>query len=472
MNNNTTNTIKDEKVDFVSNTFGTTLTEVFLAVVLPLFTCTIHCLLFQDKRWRQPFNFINQQMYFVLPILLGMTVLSDYLLLIDCALLCLLVLILLYRTNFAIGSFLQCFTKCPSDGDTGFISNYKAIMQIMTGFCILAVDFDIFPRRFAKAEVFGIGCMDLGVGAFVLSMGLTSPPAKGRQRVVFNYVLQTISSSLILIILGCARTFTVKMTNYQEHVTEYGAHWNFFLTLALVRIVGVCLQYLLPWCRSQLGYFLLSVLLMTSYQFMLSKGNVQHIFQHGFHGDDSRSNFLDANREGLLSSYGFLSVYFFGMFLGVQLFKLHLTPFNKICWLASWFTASICVLQLCIYYVTPISRQMVNASYYFVQIAVNLLILGCLLCSQIAIKAINLLKKKDDKNSPHSNSVSTLHGTISRNQLFYFLLANVLTGIVNKSVNTLYVSRLESFFILGIYMMVLNSAIFIIDRYLNKYFNN
>lgn len=464
--NNTTNTIKEDKVAFVSNTFGTTLVEVFLVVLLPLLTCTIHCLLFQDKRWRQPFNFINQQLYFVLPILFGTTILSDYLLLIDVTLFCLLLCILVYRTNFAFGSFIQCFMKCPIDEDTGFISNYRAIIQITTSFCILAVDFHIFPRRFAKAEVFGIGCMDLGVGTFILSMGLTSVPAKGRQRLVFNYVLKTISSSLILVILGCARTFMIKMTNYQEHVTEYGVHWNFFLTLALVRIVAVCLQYALPWFCSQLGYFLLSILLMISYQFMLSKGNLQEVFENGFYGDNSRSDFLDANREGLLSSYGFLSIYFFGMFLGVQLFKLHLTSFNKICWLASWFMASICVLQLCIYYVTPISRQMVNASYFLVQIAVNILMLGCLLCGQSSIKSINILKKKEDKYPLHSNSVSTLYGTISRNQLLYFLLANVLTGIVNKSINTLLLSRTESFFILGIYMVVLNSAIFIIDRYL------
>jgi phosphatidylinositol glycan class W len=42
---------------------------------------------------------------------------------------------------------------------------------------ILAVDFHAFPRRFAKAEGYGQGIMDIGVGTIVLAGGLVSKAA-------------------------------------------------------------------------------------------------------------------------------------------------------------------------------------------------------------------------------------------------------------------------------------------------------
>lgn len=53
-------------------------------------------------------------------------------------------------------------------------------------------------------------------------------------------VRRVIVSSLPLTLLGAARLVTTKSSNYQEHVTEYGVHWNFFITLATVRVRMPC----------------------------------------------------------------------------------------------------------------------------------------------------------------------------------------------------------------------------------------
>lgn len=54
------------------------------------------------------------------------------------------------------------------------MTTYRASLLLLTCIAILAVDFNALPRRLAKAETFGTGLMDTGVGAIVVASGLAS----------------------------------------------------------------------------------------------------------------------------------------------------------------------------------------------------------------------------------------------------------------------------------------------------------
>jgi glucosaminylphosphatidylinositol acyltransferase len=84
--------------------------------------------------------------------------------------------------------------------------------------------------------------MDAGVGCFVFSAGLV---AKHYQRT--SAVMATFRSCIPLLLLGGARVLTTKATDYQEHVSEYGVHWNFFITLAFVQVLLLLVKPPIRW---------------------------------------------------------------------------------------------------------------------------------------------------------------------------------------------------------------------------------
>jgi phosphatidylinositol glycan class W len=125
-----------------------------------------------------------------------------------------------------------------------FLSIHRSSVYILTTIAILAVDFPIFPRRFCKTEVGGYGWMDLGAASFIIIAGLTSAASSssyGDASTSNQTPVKSIASwkramkkCTPLIVIGFVRLATNKGLEYQEHVSEYGVHWNFFFTLCFV----------------------------------------------------------------------------------------------------------------------------------------------------------------------------------------------------------------------------------------------
>lgn len=109
-----------------------------------------------------------------------------------------------------------------------------------TGICILAVDFPLFPRRFAKTSLFGYSLMDCGVGMFVVANALVAPEARNTAangRMPWAYFPKSILHAVPLVVLGLIRIVALHLTGYRNIVTEYGIQWNFFFTLAVIKVM-------------------------------------------------------------------------------------------------------------------------------------------------------------------------------------------------------------------------------------------
>ena len=97
-----------------------------------------------------------------------------------------------------------------------FITPYRAYLTLYTVICILAVDFKVFPRKYAKVETFGTSLMDIGVGCFIFSSGLVAGKRlSDLNSNNFKKVIKTIRTSLVVITIGIIRTLVTKSVNYQ-----------------------------------------------------------------------------------------------------------------------------------------------------------------------------------------------------------------------------------------------------------------
>ncbi|KAJ1499922.1 Glucosaminyl phosphatidylinositol (GlcN-PI) nositol acylation protein, partial [Coelomomyces lativittatus] len=160
------------------------------------------------------------------------------------------------------------------------ITAFRGILMVLTVFSILAVDFQVFPRRFAKTELYGTSLMDIGVGIFVFMQGIVH--GLGNR-------LRVIRWSLFL--MGCTRLLLMSLTDYPSHVTEYGTHWNFFFTLMAMDCFNYVSTLLCKGFEELVGFVILAL-----HQTLLTVGGLSMYIQHA-----PRDTFFSMNREGILS---------------------------------------------------------------------------------------------------------------------------------------------------------------------------
>lgn len=114
----------------------------------------------------------------------------------------------------------------------------RSTINFLTALCILAIDFKSFPKTFRKSRRYGVGLMDVGIGLFVLSMGLvTSRPRK------VSDLRKLVFTVCCMLLLGLARTLVITAIDYHQDEHEYGTHLNAFFTLGFTKFFATCFGF-------------------------------------------------------------------------------------------------------------------------------------------------------------------------------------------------------------------------------------
>ncbi|KAF2211777.1 hypothetical protein CERZMDRAFT_42628 [Cercospora zeae-maydis SCOH1-5] len=356
-----------------------------------------------------------------------------------------------------------------------FITAYRGAMMIITCSSILAVDFPIFPRRFAKTESFGTSLMDMGVGSFVFAAGIVAARQQLKEdneasRSLVKRLKAAFRHSLPLTLLGFVRLLSVKKLDYAEHVSEYGVHWNFFFTLALLSPAIAILQPILRYTRYIGGYNIFAFVLAICYELILFC--VPDMKAYIILSERKPGDWLSQNREGVFSFIGYLAIFIAGMGAGVNILprdpepewpKTTLPRLGALFFM--WFIFSTWAM----WKYGPrlfVSRRMANLAYVCWVCAFNY---GQLLLFNVIEVGMfpNLYnaKTKEAEQTRIHEATSPVMRAYNRNGLAIFLLANLLTGLVNMTMPTLHMADMPAMAILVSYMAVLTAVALALDHY-------
>ena len=347
----------------------------------------------------------------------------------------------------------------------------------ITCIAILAVDFRVFPRRFAKVENWGTSLMDMGVGSFVFTSGVVSVRSSlktdvGKRPSLSKRLVGSMRHAIPLLVLGVIRLISVKGLDYAEHVTEYGVHWNFFFTLGFIPPFVALFQSAFDIVPS---YAVLSLVLASIYELALDKTELGAYILVA-----ERTDLLSKNREGIFSFFGYLAIFLAGQSLGsfalprekpirkgasaIELVRdtiLGKLVVSAIVWTSLfYFATSYYGLRL------GVSRRLANLPYFLWVSSYNSYQIAiCYAIETVLFPNIYKTSSKEEENQRAKNATSAVLNAFNRNGLAVFLVANLLTGLVNMALPTLHMSVISAMAVLVGYMGVLTTVALLLDRF-------
>lgn len=333
---------------------------------------------------------------------------------------------------------LGAFSHIDTEGHRlRFVAEYRAVVLAATCVAILAVDFpSLYSRSHAKTEEYGVSLMDLGTGCITFSSAICSKQTQRQSSLGErpNAVFRRLLKIWPVLAIGFVRLALLRGIDYHVPTSEYGVHWNFFFTIAVIAVVTTALD-LGPKISGLLG----GMMLMLYELFLSAFGGAEYILSA------PRETLFSANREGILSCFGFLSLHYVSVTIGSFLrSRERSAPQLAIALLGFAFFMSLLVTVLGAGGL-QVSRRMCNLPYVALILSVNCFVLGLL-------AAFDLICSRPRPSLP------LFYKGAQDSMLTGFLLANLLTGLVNLSLQPLFVPPWGACLIMSTYSWAWSSA--------------
>lgn len=412
------------------------------------------------------------------------------------------------------------------------VTLYRSCLMGLTVTAILAVDFHVFPRRFGKTETVGTSLMDLGAASFVIAAGMVSTRARtkfttttqnpsptlhhqqpSKAHYYYYSILPLLRKNGPLLFMGLLRLATHKGIDYPEHASEYGVHWNFFFTLAFLTTTTTTASN----NKQKQPGWQLPLALATVYQLALSStalglqtwveeaprtcsfaflpvdnNNSKVAFLWWLHGAAHVGcDLFAANREGILGCIGYTALYWASEWMAYSFFwnshpsllvasrplVVSRNPFVAVADATTRLWTVVFLLlglwRLGVYIGLPISRRTTNIPFCIWALFVNLLQLTAIysitLWWHVCTGTDDGFQSSCREGSRVSVPKPTVLSSVNRNGLVIFVVANLLTGAVNLSINTLQVGNLMAVGILSVYLCTVATLAICMDR-VREYF--
>ncbi|VDQ11381.1 unnamed protein product [Trichobilharzia regenti] len=457
--------------EFTKRVGDSCIVEILCICILPIIMHWLRflvCIRFQLKSKNRLFILTFMDYFFILiPLLLILTFFASYIIIITsiCLIICLLWTLLPSVDRF------QSPCELNSLSIDILVADLRSAIYIISCVMIYCIDLPICPRRFAKSELNGISLMDVGTGLFIVASGISGSKQTFQMNIHPNkppgkdFIHCTLNSVAPCLILGLFRTLFVQMANYQQSITEYGIHWNFFYTVGIIRGISLMVTTKNTFSKYLLGY---SIKRQLQFYFLLAGGFLflseflpillcHEYFKPRWQFNPVTLKFIDENRstsllmanfEGVISLPGYASLYFWALgassLVRVYFYAASNNTSNKDTDVDTVTRRSLPKIRLrnlflscglfvlgalmCIYMLNGfdmISRRFANVNYVFSIIFLK--VTAFILCATM----FSLLIKFKQNFLIHL-VYSPLCLCVNSKGMMYFIASNLLTGFLNS----------------------------------------